>query len=101
MGGYFAVNVNVDPFSCILLLRYDSYTKSLPRTVQKAPKIYFFDNADVIGDEGARFENLMASRLLKRIHFLEDSVRVDLPAPFTPPIKTNAGLDAILFFIDW
>lgn len=49
------------------------YTKSLPRAIQKAPKIYFFDNADVIGDEGARFENLVASSLLKRIHFLEDS----------------------------
>ena len=49
------------------------YTKSLPRAVQKAPKIYFFDNADVIGDEGARFENLVATGLLKRIHFLEDS----------------------------
>ncbi len=49
------------------------YTKSLPRSVQKAPKIYFFDNADVIGDEGARFENLVATGLLKRIHFLEDS----------------------------
>ncbi len=48
------------------------YTRSLPRAVRKAPKIYFFDNADVIGDEGARFENLVASSLLKRVHFLED-----------------------------
>jgi hypothetical protein len=38
----------------------------------KPPKIYFFDNADVIGDEGARFENLVATSLLKRLHFLED-----------------------------
>jgi len=48
------------------------YTKSLPRTVLKPPKVYFFDNGDVIGDEGARFENLVASSLLKRLHFLED-----------------------------
>lgn len=48
------------------------YTKNLPRAVQKPPKVYFFDNADVIGDEGARFENLVASHLLKKIHFLED-----------------------------
>jgi uncharacterized protein len=48
------------------------YTRSLPRAVQKPPKVYFFDNADVIGDDGARFENLVATHLLKRIHFMED-----------------------------
>lgn len=48
------------------------YTRSLPRAIQKPPKVYFFDNGDVLGDEGARFENLVATTLLKRIHFLED-----------------------------
>jgi predicted AAA+ superfamily ATPase len=48
------------------------YTRSLPRAVLKPPKVYFFDNGDVIGDEGAHFENLVASSLLKRLHFLED-----------------------------
>ncbi len=48
------------------------YTRSLPRAVQKPPKVYFFDNADVIGDTGARFENLVAAALLKRLHFWED-----------------------------
>lgn len=48
------------------------YTKRLSRAIQKPPKFYFFDNADVIGDDGARFENLIATHLLKRIHFLED-----------------------------
>jgi uncharacterized protein len=48
------------------------FTKSLPRAVLKPPKIYFFDNADVLGDDGARFENLVATGLLKRIHFLQD-----------------------------
>lgn len=48
------------------------YTKSLPRAVLKPPKVYFFDNSDVLGDEGARFENLVATSLLKRLHFLED-----------------------------
>ncbi len=44
----------------------------VPRSIRKPPKVYFFDNADVIGDEGARFENLVATHLLKRLHFLED-----------------------------
>ena len=48
------------------------YTKSLPRAVLKPPRVYFFDNGDVLGDEGARFENLVAASLLKRLHFLED-----------------------------
>ena len=49
------------------------YTKSLSRAVRKPPKVYFFDNGDVLGDEGARFENLVATSLLKRLHYLEDS----------------------------
>ncbi|MFH0729995.1 MAG: ATP-binding protein [Pseudomonadota bacterium] len=48
------------------------YARSLPRAVVKPPKVYFFDNADVIGSDGMRFENLVASALLKRMHFLED-----------------------------
>jgi len=48
------------------------YTKNLPRAVLKPPKVYFFDNGDTLGDEGARFENFVAASLLKRLHFLED-----------------------------
>ncbi len=48
------------------------FTKSIPRSIQKPPKVYFYDNGDVIGDEGAVFENLVAAALLKRIHFWED-----------------------------
>lgn len=49
------------------------YTKNLPRATQKPPKVYFYDNGDVIGDEGAKFENLVATHLLKHIQFREDS----------------------------
>ncbi len=48
------------------------YTRSLPRAIQKPPKIYFFDNGDIIGNDGARFENLVATSLIKRLHFKED-----------------------------
>jgi len=48
------------------------YTKSLPRAVLKPPKVYFFDNGDVSGDEGAHFENLVATSLIKRLHYWED-----------------------------
>lgn len=55
-----------------LIFLVHPYTKNLARAVQKPPKVYFFDNADVVGDEGARFENLVATHLLKRNHFRED-----------------------------
>lgn len=51
------------------------YTKSLSRAVQKPPKVYFFDNGDLIieKDKGPRFENMVATHLLKKIHYLEDA----------------------------
>lgn len=55
-----------------LVFTVRAYTKNLPRSIQKPFKVYFFDNADVIGDEGVKFENLIASHLLKRCHFQQD-----------------------------
>lgn len=53
------------------------YTAKLPRAIQRPPRIYFFDNMDVNNPAdkliGARFENLVATHLLKRINYLEDS----------------------------
>jgi predicted AAA+ superfamily ATPase len=49
------------------------YSKSLVRALQKPFKVYFFDNADILNDQGARFENLVATHLLKYIHYKEDS----------------------------
>ncbi len=47
-------------------------TKNIPRAIQKPPKVYFYDNADCRDDHGARLENLVATTLLKRLHFIED-----------------------------
>lgn len=55
-----------------LLFTVRPYTRSLPRAVLKSPKVYFYDNADVIDPEGPRFENLVATTLLKRVHYLQD-----------------------------
>ena len=49
------------------------YSKNLNEPIRKAPKVYFYDNGEVLGQEGAKFENLVANHLLKRLHFLEDS----------------------------
>jgi predicted AAA+ superfamily ATPase len=48
------------------------YSQNLSRALVKPAKIYFFDNADVESDEGGRFENLVATHLLKTLQYLED-----------------------------
>ncbi len=48
------------------------HTKQVPRSILKPPKVYFFDNGDCIGDGGQHLENLVATHLLKRLHFIED-----------------------------
>lgn len=55
-----------------VLFRVQPYSRSLARAILKPPKVYFFDIGDVLGDDGARFENLVAAALLKRLHYLED-----------------------------
>ncbi len=54
------------------LFQIRPYAAKLARSILKQPKIYFFDNGDVDGDEGAKFENLVATHLLKRIQYLQD-----------------------------
>lgn len=46
---------------------------NIARAIQQTPKIYFFDTGLVRGDEGIRFENAVATMLLKHVQFLQDS----------------------------
>jgi hypothetical protein len=54
----------------VFVIRPFSY--KLARSITKQPKVYFFDNAELIS-EPAKFENLVATHLLKRVHFLQDA----------------------------
>lgn len=47
------------------------YIKSKTRSIKKTPKLYLWDWSEV-ADEGSRFENLLASHLLKFVHYLYD-----------------------------
>lgn len=48
-------------------------TKNIARAIQKPPRVYFYDNADITAqNNGARLENLVATTLLKRLNFIED-----------------------------
>lgn len=54
----------------IFLLR--PFHKNIARAIVKEPKIYFYDTGYVKGDEGVRFENMVALSLLKQVHYLQD-----------------------------
>lgn len=55
-----------------LIFTVRGYDRKLTRAVHKPIKVYFFDNAEVRGDESQQFENLVATHLLQRNHFMED-----------------------------
>ncbi len=46
--------------------------KNIARAILKMPKYYFFDTGQVVGDDGVKLENVVASALLKESHRLED-----------------------------
>jgi predicted AAA+ superfamily ATPase len=50
-----------------IIFRVPPYTKKIARAILKEPKIYFYDNGLVEGDEGKKLENLVAVSLLKNI----------------------------------
>ena len=54
--------------------------RNIARATLKAPKVYFYDTGLVLGDDGLRFENLVACHLLKQVHWQQDTrgMAVDL-----------------------
>lgn len=48
-----------------IVFRVTPHSRNIARSILKEPKIYFFDNGLVIGDDGAKFENFVAVSLLK------------------------------------
>jgi predicted AAA+ superfamily ATPase len=45
---------------------------NIARATLKSPKVYFYDTGLVLGDEGIRFENLVACHLLKKVQWQQD-----------------------------
>ncbi len=54
------------------IFRVRPYATQLARSLKKEPKAYLWDWT-LVADKGARFENLIASHLLKFCHYLEDT----------------------------
>jgi len=46
---------------------------NVARAILQTPKVYFFDTGLVRGDDGVRFENAVATMLLKHTHFRQDA----------------------------
>lgn len=51
-----------------IVFRVVPFSKNIARSLLKEPKIYFFDNGLVKGDEGAKLENFVAGCLLKHVY---------------------------------
>lgn len=49
------------------------YSKKIARAHLREPKYYFYNTASVKGDNGTKFENLVACALLKEVHWHQDT----------------------------
>ncbi len=50
---------------------------NIARATVKAPKVFFYDTGLVIGDDGVRFENLVACHLLKLAQWQQDTQGIE------------------------
>ncbi|MBW2736636.1 MAG: ATP-binding protein [Deltaproteobacteria bacterium] len=56
-----------------IVFRVTPFHRNIARSLLKEPKLYFYDTGMVLGDDGIRFENLVATALLKHLHAVEDT----------------------------
>lgn len=68
--------------SLFVLFRVTPYAHKQSQVISKSPKFYFYDIARVEGNEGARFENLVALALQSELDFMKDSFGKDLTLQF-------------------
>jgi predicted AAA+ superfamily ATPase len=64
--------------------------RNIARALLQAPKVYFYDTGLVKGNEGVRFENAVASMLLKNVHFLQDTRGMDTNLHY---VRTKDGAE--------
>ncbi len=58
--------------SLFIVFRISPHSRNIARSILKEPKIYFYDTGLVEGDEGVKFENLVAVSLLKHTFAMND-----------------------------
>ncbi len=64
--------------------------RNVGRALLQMPKVYFFDNGLVRGDDGARLENAVAAMLMKHVHFQQDAHGMDAALHY---IRTKDGAE--------
>lgn len=69
--------------------------RNVGRAILQTPKVYFFDNGLVRGDQGVRLENAVACMLLKQAHFLQDSAGREVGLHY---IRTKDGAEVDFVF---
>lgn len=55
-----------------VIFRVTPWHRNVARALLKEPKFFFYDNGQVLGDEGARHENLVACALWREVQWTED-----------------------------
>lgn len=73
-----------------VIFRVRPYSKNIARSILKEPKVYFFDTGLVIGDEGAKFENIVANSLLKHVYAKNDYEAENFQLHY---LKTKEGVE--------
>ena len=63
---------------------------NIARALLQAPKVYFFDTGLVKGDDGVRFENAVATMLLKQVHWRQDTQGADAGLHY---VRTKDGAE--------
>lgn len=80
-----------------VVFRLTPVQRNVARALQKSPKFYFFDTAQVAGDDGAKFENLVACALLKEIQYRSDVLGEERSLHF---LRTKDGREVDFAVID-
>lgn len=75
--------------------RISPYGPPKMKAVKKAQKLYLWDWSEV-EDSGARFENLVASHLLKYCHFQEDTKGIKTELRYFKDVVTGKEIDFIV-----
>ncbi len=85
-----------------VLFKVTPYHRNIARSLLKAPKYYFYDTGQVIGDNGIKLENLTACALLKECHFLQDCQGEELDLHY---LRTRDGKEMDFFItrdeVEW
>jgi len=63
---------------------------NIARALLQAPKVYFFDTGLVKGDDGVRFENAVATMLLRQVHWQQDTLGIDAALHY---VRTKDGAE--------